>query len=44
MGYRIFAAESEGEVNCQKIQAVHTHDLYDVDDCLEVSEVEGCHV
>jgi len=25
-------------------QAVHTVDLYDIDDCLEIAEVDGQHV
>lgn len=44
-------AESEREVKARakaelmkNVQTVHTDDLYDVDDCLEVSEIEGYHV
>jgi hypothetical protein len=32
-------------VSClRSAQSVHTDDLYDVDDCLEISEVDGLHV
>lgn len=44
-------AESEREVKARakmellkNLQTVHTDDLYDVDDCLEISEVEGYHL
>lgn len=44
-------AESEREVKAKakrellkNLQTVHTDDLYDVDDCLEVSEIEGFHI
>lgn len=44
-------AESEREVKSRakeellkNLQTVHTDDLYDVDDCLEVTEVAGYHV
>lgn len=28
----------------QGMQSIHTDDLYDVDDCLEISEVDGLHI
>lgn len=47
----LIVAESEREVKARakeelmkNVQTVHTDDLYDVDDCLEVSEVDGYHV
>jgi hypothetical protein len=44
-------AESEAQVKARAkrdllrgMDSVHTDDLYDVDDCLEISEVDGLHV
>jgi hypothetical protein len=44
-------ATSEGEVKqrakaelLRGAQSVHTDDLYDIDDCLEIAEVDGQHV
>lgn len=44
-------AESEKEVKLRAksellrgTQSVHTDDLYDIDDCLEIGEVDGYHI
>jgi hypothetical protein len=44
-------AENEADVKkrakselLQGTQSIHTDDLYDIDDCLEISEVDGQHI